>query len=340
MAAALRLSIDRAALIANWRALGDQAGVPAAAAIKADGYGLGAQGVAATLAAAGCRAFLVSTWEEALALGVTPGAIVVLHGFLEGDGAAAAALAAARPVLNTPAQVAAWASAFPGRPADLMVETGMNRLGLAPAELAQALAAVPVDTVHGHLACADQPGHPLTDRQLAAFRAVAAASPGARHSLANSAGICLGTAFSFDLVRPGLALYGGRPRPGVTMRRVVTPEARVIQLRSVSAGATVGYGAEWTAPRESRIAIVNIGYADGVLRATAPHLAALAGGIRCPHAGRVSMDMTAFDVTEGEVAEGDWLALDWDLPALAAASGISQYELLTALGRRGARVWA
>jgi alanine racemase len=338
MAAALRLSIDRAALVANWNHLRARAGVPAAAAVKADGYGLGAAGTASALAAEGCETFLVSTWAEAEALGPVPGAVIVLHGFAAPDGAAAAELPDARPALNTPAQVAAWAGAFPGRAADLMVETGMNRLGLDPADLGAALAAVPVDTVHGHLACADE-DHALTAVQLARFRAVAAASPGARHSLANSAGVCLGQDFAFDLVRPGLGLYGGSPRPGMAMQRVVTPEARVIQLRTVRVGETVGYGATWTAPRDSRIATLNIGYADGIHRLLAPHLWAMAGDRSCPVVGRISMDLTAVDATDAEVAEGDWLALDWDVAGLAQASGIGQYELLTGLSRRAPRVW-
>lgn len=338
MAAALRLSINRAALVANWQRLRDLAGVPAAAAVKADGYGLGAAGVVTALLDAGCTAFLVSTWAEAEALQRADVGLLILHGFTAADAAAASALPLARPVLNTPAQVADWASAFPGRPADLMVETGMNRLGLGLDQLADALAAVPVDTVHSHLACADD-DHPLTERQLACFRDVVAASPGPRHSLANSAAIFLGPAFSFDLVRPGIGLYGGAPRHGQALSRVVTPEARVIQISDIPIGASVGYGATWTARRASRIATINIGYADGIARRVAPALVALAGTIRCPVAGRISMDLTAVDVTDADVAPGDWLALDWDLPLLSDASGIGQYELLTGLSRRAPRSW-
>jgi alanine racemase len=337
--APLRLRLDGAALAANYSALRDRAGVPAVPAVKADGYGLGAREVVRRLEAAGAPAFAVATWAEAVALGRPDIDLLVLHGFAAPATAAAASLPRARPVLNTAAQIAAWASAFPGRPADLMVDTGMNRLGIAPSEVAAAIAAVSVHTIHSHLACADEPAHPLTLRQLEAFRAVVAATPGHAHALANSAGIHWGPAFSFSAVRPGLGLFGGRPHPDAQSHRVVTPEAQVLQVRTVPAGQAVGYGATWTAPVDSRIAILNIGYADGIPRAVAPHLGILAGPRHLPVAGIISMDMIATDCTGTHVAEGDWLALDWDLPVLAAASGASQYELLVRLGQRFERVW-
>jgi alanine racemase len=335
----LRLRIDGAALAANYRQLRDLAGVLSVPAVKADGYGLGASQVVRCLEAAGARRFAVATWAEAEALARPDLELLVLHGFTAPLGPTAAALPRALPVLNTSAQIAAWAQAFPGRPADLMVDTGMNRLGIAAADLAAALAAVPVHTVHSHLACADDPGHPLTLRQLHAFQAVAAASPAQAHALANSAGIHWGQAFAFSAVRPGLGLYGGVAHPQARVRRVVTPEAQIIQLREVPTGAAVGYGATWIAPRPSRVAILNIGYADGIPRATAPHLCLAAGPHRLATIGRISMDMLAADATDTPLAEGDWLALDWDLPHLADATGQSQYELLTGLGPRFDRVW-
>lgn len=337
----LRLLIDRGALLANFAWFEGRAGVPAAAAVKADGYGLGAQQVVAALHAAGCRAFAVSSFAEAMALG-HPGAdavTLVLHGFMAGDAPAAAALPWARPVLNTPAQVDGWAQAFPGRPADLMADTGMNRLGLAPHEVTPALAAVPVHTLHSHLAAADEPGHPLTALQLARFRDLVAATPGIAHALANSAGIACGRDFSFEGVRPGLGLYGGQPHPDAIVRPVVQPEARIIQLREITVGESVGYGATWTARAPARIATLNLGYADGLARALGPHLAFRAGTTPCPVVGRISMDLIAADVTGADVAEGDFLALDFDLPRLSAASGLSQYELLVALSRRYERIW-
>ncbi|MGL6043640.1 MAG: alanine racemase, partial [Sandaracinobacteroides sp.] len=287
----------------------------------------------------GAPAFAVATWAEAAALGRPDLCLLVLHGFTHPCAPAAAALPEARPVLNTPAQIAAWADSFPGRAADLMVDTGMNRLGIAPDALAAALAAVPVAMIHSHLACADDPSHPLTAQQLARFRAVAAASPGQRHALCNSAGVHWGPAFHFDAVRPGIGLFGGETYPGKPARRVVTPEAQILQIRDVPAGQSVGYGATWTAPRDSRIAILNIGYADGIPRSTAPHLQLVAQDRRFPAVGLISMDMLAADVSGSALAEGDWLALDWDLRALADASGQSQYELLTRLGPRFERVW-
>lgn len=337
----LRLLIDKGALLANWAWFRNRAGVPAAAAVKADGYGLGAAQVVAALHAEGCRAFAVSTFAEASALGF-PGeesVTLVLHGFMEGDAAAAAALPWARPVLNTAAQVRAFASTFPGRPADLMVDTGMNRLGLAPGEVATAMAAVPVQTLHSHLAAADEPGHPLTALQLQRFQALAAGTPGVSHALANSAGIACGPAFAFDLVRPGLGLYGGQPHPDAMVKPVVQPQARIVQLRAIEAGESVGYGATWTATRLARIATLNLGYADGLPRALGPHLRFRAGTVPCPVVGRISMDLIAADVSDADVSEGDFLSLDFDLPRLSAASGLSQYELLVSLSRRYERVW-
>mgnify|MGYP000291888958 CR=1 FL=1 len=216
----------------------------------------------------------------------------------------------------------------------------MNRLGLAAAELGPACAAVPVRTLHSHLAAADEPGHPLTAVQLARFRELAAATPGQTHALANSAGICLGPAFAFDLVRPGLGLYGGVPHPEARVRPVVHPRARVIQLRQLVPGDAVGYGATYVAARPCRVATLNLGYADGCFRALAGVLAFRAGNTRCPVVGRISMDLVAADVTHADVGEGDWLELDFDLPALAAASGLSQYELLVSLSRRYERRWS
>jgi alanine racemase len=338
--APLRLRLDGAALAANYRRHRDLAAVPAIPAVKADGYGLGAREVVRRLEASGAPGFAVATWPEALALDRPDLELLILHGFTAPAAPAAAALPCARPVLNTAAQIAAWATAFPGRAADLMVDTGMNRLGVAPSDVAAAIAVVPIHTIHSHLACADDPAHPLTLRQLGAFRAVVAATPGHTHALANSAGIHWGPDFSFSAVRPGLGLFGGRPHPAAQSHRVVTPEAQVIQVREVPAGQTVGYGATWTARTDSRIATVNIGYADGIPRAVAPHLHLLAGPTRLPVAGIISMDMLAVDFTGTDVTEGDWLQLDWDLPTLADAIGASQFELLVRLGPRFDRVWS
>ncbi|QMW22332.1 alanine racemase [Sandaracinobacteroides saxicola] len=340
MPAALRLTLSTDALVANYRWFAEAAGVPVTAAVKADGYGLGARDVVARLAAAGARAFAVSSWAEAAALGVLPEGctLLVLHGFSRCDAADAAAMPWARPVLNTPAQCAAWRAAFPARACDVMVETGMNRLGLGDLAAMEGLA---VDTVHSHLACADEPGHPLTARQLQAFRALATATPDARHMLANSAGVCIGRDYAFDGVRPGLGLYGGIPRAEAVggIAPVVALSARVIQLSAVRDGDTVGYGATWVAVGSRQVATLNVGYADGLPRGVAARLRWRAGDRWCPTVGRISMDMTAVDVTGAGVAEGDWLTADFDLATLAADGPVSQYELLTGLGHRYERRW-
>lgn len=338
-AAPLRLRLDGAGLAANFRWFQKRAGVPAIPAVKADGYGLGAAQVVRRLETAGARAVAVSTWWEAQALGRTDLEVLVLHGFTADCAPVAQGFPLARPVLNTMAQCSQWAQAFPGRPADLMVDSGMNRLGLSPMDLG-AVSGFPVPILHSHLACADDPDHPLTLRQWAAFKALSGVLTGARRALANSAGICWGPAFSFDAVRPGLGLYGGVPHPDARVHQVVTPEARVIQVRAVPQGQTVGYGATWTATRDSRIAILNIGYADGLPRLLANRLQALLGDLRLPLAGRISMDMIAVDVTDAPVAEGDWLALDLDLAALTDGTSLAQYELLVRLSGRLDRVWA
>ena len=332
----LRLTIDRAALGANWRWFARASGDAACgAAVKADGYGLGAAAVVATLLEAGCRDFFVASWAEAAALGPLPdGArLAVLHGVQDGEMDVALASTAV-PVLSTPAQVERWRAAAPGRSCDVMIDTGMNRLGLAPDEVGL-LAGLAVDTVHSHLACADTPGHPLNARQLAAFRAVAAAVPARRYALANSAGVALGRDYAFGLTRPGLGLYGGVPHPGMTgIVPVARPQARVVQVRTVAAGDSVGYGATWSSPQPTRVAVLNIGYADGYFRGFSDRGTARFGEHACPVIGRVSMDLLAVAIADAAVDEGDWLDIDFDLPTAAALSGLSQYELLTGLGHR------
>lgn len=340
----LRLRLSSEALVANWRWLARQSGAAACgAALKADGYGLGAREVMRRLAAAGCCDFFVATWAEAAALMPLPTGVSlsVLHGVGESD-MVAARLLPARPVLNSVEQVQRWRDAGEGRPCDVMVDTGMNRLGLRVEEaLSGALDGLAIETLHSHLASADEDSD-QNAQQLAAFRAIREQVPARRYSLANSAGICLGADYRFDLTRPGIALYGGTPRSEAQgyIRQVVFPEARVLQVRAVPAGETVGYGASWTAQRDSRIAVINLGYADGYLRCHAGSGGATWDGQALPLVGRVSMDLTAFDASDATgLGEGDWLGLDYDLPAVSALSGLSQYELLTGLGKRFERGW-
>lgn len=334
MNAALRLRLDGQALVANWRWLDARSGAAACgAAIKADGYGLGAREVMGRLAQAGCRDFFVATWDEVGSVGELPEgcALSVLHGVRDEDMGVATA-SNARPVLNSVAQVARWRPT--GLACDVMVDTGMNRLGLSALDDVSGLH---IDTLMSHLACADEDS-PMNKAQAAAFRALN--MPAKRRSMANSAGICLGTDYAFDLTRPGIALYGGVPREEAAgnIVQVAYPEAQVTQRRCVGAGDSIGYGATFVAERDTEVAILNIGYADGYKRAFAG--TGSADGGRFPLLGRVSMDLIAIDVsTEPGVSEGDWLTLDYDLPAASHATGVSQYELLTGLGARFDRVW-
>jgi len=338
---ALRLRLDSLALQNNWRWLQRAAGVAAGAAVKADGYGLGAIEVTRLLAAAGCRDFFVSTWAEAHALGPLPEAaeLCVLHGVGPEDIGAAIG-SRARPVLNTPEQVARWKTNAPDRLCDVMIDTGMNRLGLRTDEIAH-LEGLEIHTLHSHLACGDE-NSAMNAVQRDRFAAVAGTVKARRYSLANSAGICLGRDYAFDLVRPGMALYGGVPREEAVghIAQVAFPEAEVVQRRVVRAGETIGYGATWTASADTEAAIVNIGYADGYLRCFAGKGSASIDGKPLPLIGRVSMDLMALDVTAApELPEGEWVTLDYDLPSAAEASGLSQYELLTGLSERLERYW-
>jgi alanine racemase len=337
----LRLTIDSSAIQSNWRWLQERAGVPAGAAVKADAYGLGARAAVDALLAAGCRTFFVSTWAEADELGALPAdaSLIVLHGVGPDDVEAALRLSA-RPCLNSAEQVARWKEIAPGRECDVMVDTGMNRLGLRPSEIGL-LDGLSIDTLHSHLACADE-DDPLNAMQLERFRAVVSSVPARRYAFANSAGICLGRDYSFDLVRPGLSLYGGIPRPEAedNVRQVARLEAQVVQRRIIPAGESCGYGATFIADEDTEAAIVNIGYADGYLRGFSSRGSAFAGEFALPVLGRVSMDLVALGCdAAADLREGDWVEIDFDLPSASKQSGLSQYELLTTLGSRFERRW-
>ena len=337
----LRLTVDRTAIQENWRWLQDRAGVPAGAAIKADGYGLGARETAHALYKVGCRDFFVSTWAEAEELGPLPVGtnVVVLHGVGPKD-ADAALGPLGRPCLDTPEQVARWKEIAPGRLCDVMVDTGMNRLGLRPTEIGL-LDGLEIDTLHSHLACADEDS-PLNEMQLERFRAVTSAASARRYSFANSAGICLGRDYSFDLVRPGLSLYGGIPRDEADghIRDVIRVDAEIVQRRTIPAGESCGYGATFIAEEDTEAAILNIGYADGYLRGFSSRGSAFSGEFALPVLGRVSMDLIAVGCSAApHLKEGDWVELDYDLPSASKQSGLSQYELLTTLGSRFERLW-
>lgn len=343
-AAPLRLRLEADALLANWRWLANRSGNAACgAAIKADGYGLGAADILLRLAEAGCRDFFVANWAEAAVLEplVADGlSLSVLHGVRVEDMPRALA-SRARPVLSTPMQVARWKAAG-GGVCDVMVDTGMNRLGLdwrtGTAALVEGLA---IDTLMSHLASADEDG-PLSADQLARFSGLRASIAAGRYSLANSAGICLGPDYAFDLTRPGLALYGGVPRSEGAghLRQVVFPQAQVLQRRRVQAGDSIGYNATCRVHADMEVAVLNLGYADGYLRGFSGRGRVEADGVSLPVVGRVSMDLIAIDVTmRPDIGEGDWLTMDYALDEAARVSGLSQYELLTGLGARFDRIW-
>jgi alanine racemase len=289
----------------------------------------------------GCRDFFVSTWAEAEALGNLPETVslVVLHG-VGPDDSEVFLRATARPCLNTIEQVARWKAIAPGRACDVMVDTGMNRLGMRPTEIG-VLDGLVIDTLHSHLACADEDSA-MNAMQLERFRAVVSWVPAQRYSLANSAGVCLGRDYSFDLVRPGLSLYGGIPRAEAegSIRQVARVEAQIVQRRTIPKGESCGYGATFVAPEDTEAAILNIGYADGYLRGFSSHGSAFSGEYALPVLGRVSMDLIAVGVDAAPgLREGDWVEIDYDLPSASKQSGLSQYELLTTLGSRFERRW-
>lgn len=339
---ALRLDIDREALADNWRALDRLSGQAATgAAVKADGYGVGAKVVVPVLRDAGCHDFFVAHWSELADIaGLTdPGAISVLHGPLNAADAAYAKALGVKPVINSVNQAKLWLQAG-GGPCDLMVDTGINRLGLPLGDLGdEAIGRLAIDVLMSHLASADE-DVALNDRQLSRWQEMKAVVAHRRASLANSAGIALGDAFHGDLTRPGLSLYGGIQREMLRpyIRQVVRPMAAIMQVRDIVAGDSVGYNATYTAPGPMRVATIALGYADGYLRCWSGKGVLRAMGKRLPVLGRVSMDMTVIDLTEApELREGDWVEAEYDLTLSAQASGLSQYELLTSLGRRFGR---
>lgn len=339
LSATLRLKIDQPALADNWRTLDRWSGsVAAGAAVKADCYGLGVDQCLPTLYTAGARDFFIAHWSEVadVARHVPANSISVLHGPLTTDDVAYAREAGVRPVINSLHQARLWSQAGGGI-CDLMVDTGMNRLGIRSEETCDpAIQALSVDILMSHLSSADEDSAENT-RQLERFRAVTSLVQHKRASLANSAGVALGSDYHFDLTRPGLSLYGGIPRAELAseIKAVVQLEAAIIQRRRVRAGETVGYNGTYRAPVDMQVGIVSLGYADGFLRAWGGKGNLVWRGKPLPLVGRVSMDMVAVDLSLApEVREGDFLSVPYDLPQAAAATGLSQYELLTVLGHR------
>ncbi len=346
------LVIDRGAIVGNWKAL--QTG-PTAAVVKADAYGLGARTVAPALYEAGCRHFFTAHPAEALAIrGQLRGAMLaVLNGLWPGMEREFAS-SDITPVLGSLDEIQRWQShaRAVGRslPAILHVDTGMNRLGLDPRELATLaqdhtlLSGMYLRYVMTHLVSAECPDDPINDLQRERFAAACAQLPEAPRSIANSSGLFLGPAFASDLARPGAALYGINPTPGRPnpQRPVVQLRARILQVRDVPEGEGVGYNGQWTAAWPSRIATVSVGYADGYLRSLSNKAVAYFDGRPVPLVGRVSMDLSTFDVTDlPGLQPGSWIDLlgPGGVDSLAEQAGTNGYEILTSLGTRYPRTY-
>jgi len=347
------LTVDLAAIEANWRTLARQLRTAeCGAVVKANAYGLGLEAVTAKLARAGCKTFFVADIAEARRVRsrAPDAAIYVLNGFLADSGTAFIDIGA-QPVINSTTELAEWDAFVAERNwrggAALHVDTGMNRLGI-PAEEAMALAPRVQTENHGitllmsHLACAEVPDHPLNAAQIEMFKEIKLMFRGVPASLANSSGIFLGDTAHCDLARPGAALYGINPTPGLPnpMQSVVELAGRILQIRKLERGDTVGYGATWTAKRPSRVAVAAIGYADGIPRAASGSGCASIAGKLCPMAGRVSMDLICIDITDlpdGAARRGDkahFIGGGISIDDVAAAAGTIGYEVLTHLNPR------
>jgi alanine racemase len=352
------LEIDLAAIVANWRRLAAELkpGTECAAVVKADAYGLGVARVAPRLAAAGCTLFFVATIDEGLALRrLLPGVeIAVFDGLLPGT---AREFRDARliPVLNDLDQIAQWRKSDATRALSAMIhiDTGMSRLGLSPPELRRlaeerdTLAGLALRAIISHLACADEAAHPMNAQQLTLFRLTLADLPRAPASLAASSGIFLGADYHFDMVRPGAALYGINPTPTNPnrMAQVIRLKGRIVQVRDVDSGMTVGYGAAHRMERAGRIATVAVGYADGWLRSASHRGSAGIAGQRVPVIGRISMDLMTLDVTGIDPALAcpgafvDLIDETHGVDEIAATAGTIGYEILTSLGARYHRIY-
>jgi alanine racemase len=357
------LTIDLDAIVANWRKL-EKTAVPAecAGVVKADAYGCGAGEVSKALAGAGCKTFFVATLDEARIVRATlpQATIYALDGFFQNTGDTYAQIDC-RPVIGDLNELAEW-DVFCRRTgwtggAAIHIDTGMNRLGLTVAE-AQGIiprinaGAHGITLVMSHLVSAELVNNQTNAKQLTAFREIASHFSNVQASLSNSSGIYLGAQFQFDMVRPGAALYGVNPTPEADnpMQGVVELKARIIQIRNVERGETVGYGGTWTARRPTKLAIVAAGYADGYFRAASANdgtrgAEVMVAGKRCPVAGRISMDLIAVDITDlpaNAARRGHMVTLIGEgitVDELAHHFGTIGYEVLTSLGRRYARVY-
>jgi alanine racemase len=340
--APLRLRLDTDALVQNWRGLDRLSGAArAGAAVKADGYGLGAARVVSALSGAGCADFFVAHSSEAAPLLslIPPTLITVLHGPQNEADTAFITSTKIKPTINSLEQSQRWIAAGGGL-CDVMVDTGINRLGLPISDLgSELLRQLDIDVLMSHLASAEE-NAPLNAVQQRRWCEARAALPHRRASLANSAGIMLGPDYHGDQTRPGIALYGGVPCAALAgeIKQVVYPEAAIMQVREVAAGDGIGYNSTFVAERTMKVGVIALGYADGYLRSWSGKGAMVVGDARLAVLGRVSMDMTVIDLSAApQLKAGDWVTADYALPEASALSGLSQYELLTSLGRRFVR---
>jgi len=332
------LTIDLDAIVANWRALDAMTAGETAAVVKADAYGLGLSRVARALARAGARTFFVAVAEEGAALreALGPGPTInVFSGHMRGDADMIGDMDLV-PMINSLDQLIRHVEALPGHPFGIQLDSGMNRLGMEPAEwsaVRQIAMAQKPQLIMSHLACADEPDHAMNPQQLAAFREMTDDIDVPR-SLANTGAVLLDEAYHFDLARPGIGVYGGRPF--VDARPVVTLDVPVIQCRDLSAGETVGYGNSFSATRDTRIATISGGYADGILRAMGPKTMLWAEDTPCPIAGRISMDLIGVDITDlgYDPKTLELLGRHQSIDTLADNADTIGYEILTSLGAR------
>jgi alanine racemase len=357
------LTIDLGALRTNYRALRDLApNAECAAVIKANAYGIGARQAARALSRGNCKTFFVATFSEAQTVRkmVKDATIYVLDGFFSGSGPAFSE-AGVRPVLSSLMELEDWASFCKKKgaplPAAIQLDTGMNRLGLSGSEVEKlsqspdTLQAFTPALLMSHLACGDEPENPMNEAQLKTFEKWRALVPSCPASFANSAGIALGEKYHFDLTRAGFALYGGRSVTGQPpLQSVVQLHTRITQIHEAEAGEKVGYGAEHTLKRKTRIATISLGYADGIFRCLGatdgnPGLSGTIEGHTAPVLGRVSMDLITLDVTDipsGLATRGSWVEIlgsHTSVDDLAIQAGSIGYEVLTSLSRRAQRIY-
>jgi|TARA_B110000971_G_scaffold209971_1_gene236675 alanine racemase len=334
------LTINLKGISNNWTALDQLSAinVETAAVVKADGYGLDAARVAHALYHAGVRQFFVAAAEEAAAIRMEltdDVNIFVFSGHMRGDTEIIHDLNLI-PLLNSFTQLTRHVETLPGHPFGIQLDTGMNRLGMELLEweaVREMVLTLKPELVISHLACADQPDHPMNKKQLKIFQSMTDGL-NLKRSLSATGGILLGPEYHFDMTRPGIGLYGGAPFSDAG--QVVQLSLPIIQIRDVEIGETVGYGCTWQAEVPSRIATVAAGYADGLMRSISPNGSLWAGDNICKIVGRISMDMVGVDITNLDYEPNDLeiIGKHQNIDDLAGMAGTIGYEILTSLGSR------